>query len=173
MSLAPQTRELLAFLGKHPILRAQIAAGRDSTILYAGRLIQPAWMEIAEMKKSMPQLATKRTLPEVLETIGTPGCPFPNLLEWAKSLDALQPWEHNGFIGWRALSGIFASNARGSVSFVIGSGITRAEKVFAATEVAVLLRNPHVDEITRDLLEYYQSCIKSGRTDLNVSFIAA
>ena len=90
MSLAPQTRELLAYLGKNPMLRAQIAAGRDSTILYAGRLIQPAWMEIAEMK-TMPQLATKTTLPEVLEAIGTPAGPFPNLLEWAESLGRRQP----------------------------------------------------------------------------------
>lgn len=173
MSLAPETRALLGFLARNPLLRAQIAAGDNSTILYAGRLMRPAWMEIVEMKKMLPQLAAKKTLPEVLETILTPGAPFPNLLEWAKSLDALMPWEHNGFIGWRALSGIFASNARGSVSFVVGSGITKAEKVFAATEVSVLLRNPHIDEITRDLLEYYQSCIRAGRTDLNVSFIPA
>jgi hypothetical protein len=173
MSLAPQTRAFLGFLAKNPLLRAQIAAGMDSTILYAGQLIQPAWMEIADMKKVMPQLAAKKTLPEVLQTIRTPGAPFPNLLEWVKSLDSLTPWEHNGFIGWRALSGIFASNARGKVSFVIGSGVSKARKVFAATEVSVLTRNPHVDEITRNLVEYYQSCIRSGRTDMNLSFISA
>jgi hypothetical protein len=30
-------------------------------------------------------------------------------LVWAKSLDRLVPWEQNGFIAWRALSGIFAA----------------------------------------------------------------
>ena len=172
MPLLPQTRALLQFLNKNPRVRSQIAAGSNATILYAGRLIQPAWMEIEEWKKYLPQLATKKTLPDVLASIKLVGQPYSDLLQWAKSLDSLSPWEENGFIGWRALSGIFASNAQGSVSFVIGSGVTRKEKVFAATEVAVLARNPNIDEITRDLLEYYQRCIRAGRSDLCVSYVA-
>jgi hypothetical protein len=173
MSLLPQTRALLQFLRKNPAVRTRIAAGRNATVLYAGKLIQPAWMEILEIRRAHPEFATKKMLPEVLESIRLVGQPFPDLLLWAKSLDALQPWRYNGFIGWRALSGIFASNATGSVSFVVGRGVTRAEKVFAATEVGVLLRNPKVDDTTRDLLEYYQRCIKAGNSDLGVSFIGA
>lgn len=173
MLLLPQTRALLQFLNKNPSVRAQIAAVPNATILYAGRLIQPAWMEIEEWKKTLPQMATKKTLPDVLGSIKLSGQPYPDLLQWAKSLDNLAPWKYNGFIGWRALSGIFASNARGSVSFVIGSGVSRAEKVFAATEVSVLARNPNIDEIARDLLEYYQRCIKAGQSDLCVSYISA
>ena len=172
MALAPETKALLQFLQRNPHVRTQISAGRDATVLYAGHLIQPAWMEIAEMRRHMPQLATKKMLPEVLEAIHLTGLPFSNLLLWAKSLDNIQPWNHNGFIGWRALSGIFASNATGSVSFVVGSGVTKATKVFAATEVSVLARNPHVDEITRDLLAYFQRCIAAGQPNLNLSFIA-
>ena len=139
MPLLPQTKALLQFLNKNPLVRSQIAAPCDATILYAGRLIQPAWMEIEAWKRSMPQMATKMTLPDVLAGVKLLGQPFPDLLLWAKSLDSLSPWKDNGFIGWRALSGIFASNARGSVSFVIGSGVTRQDKVFAATEVAIFL----------------------------------
>jgi hypothetical protein len=172
MALAPETKALLQFLQKNPLVRAQISAKRDATVLYAGQLMRPAWQEIAEMRRQMPQLATKSMLPEVLEKIDLAGHPFATLLNWAKSLDNLQPWNHNGFVGWRALSGIFASNATGAVSFVVGSGITKATKVFAATEVSVLARNPNVDETTRDLLAYYQRCIAAGKSDLNLSYIA-
>lgn len=172
MPMLPQTRALLVFLNKNPALREQIAAKPHSTILYAGRLIKPAWKEIAEWKTSLPQLATKKTLPEVLEQIPVAGQAHPTLLAWVQSLDDLAPWAENGFIAWRAVSGIFASNAIGAVSFVIGSGISRANKVFAATEVAVLSRNPHIDEITRDLLQYYQRCLSAGKSDLCVSYIA-
>jgi len=41
----------------------------------------------------------------VLARIPTPG-PHPTLLAWAKAIDALQPWKDNGFVAWRALSGI-------------------------------------------------------------------
>lgn len=63
MSRLPQTKALALFLNKNPQVRAQIAATRAATVLYAGRLIHPAWMEIDEWKKSMPQMATKKTRP--------------------------------------------------------------------------------------------------------------
>jgi hypothetical protein len=173
MALLAETRELLSFLRRNPAVRDQIAAGPDATILYSGRLIKPAWREIEDLKLRYPYLRSRRTLPEVLRTIPLVAAPFPNLLDWAQSLDSLVPWNENGFIGWRALSGIFASNAVGAVSFVVGSGITVADKVFAATEVSVLLRNPQIDSTTRDLLEYYERCIKQKRADIGVSFIPA
>ncbi|MCV2357325.1 hypothetical protein LNV09_24560 [Paucibacter sp. B2R-40] len=114
MSMLPQTRALLQFLNKNPSVRAQISAVPDATLLYAGRLLQPAWLEIEEWKKTLPQLATKKTLPDVLAGIQLSGQPFPNMLHWAKSLDDLIPWKYNGFIGWRALSGISsATNSLG------------------------------------------------------------
>ncbi len=180
----PQTRELFVFLKNNPGVRARIAAPHNGTILYAGQILKPAWKEVADLKARLPQLASRRTLPEVLAAITLIGQPFTDLARWAQSIDALAPWPHpewrsNGYVAWRALSGIFASNARGAVSFVIGSGVTLGQqpgvqpKVFAATEVSVLLRNPHVDSTTRDLLEYYQRCIRSGQPDLSVTFIPA
>ncbi len=163
---------MLKFLSQNPAVRARIAALPDATILYAGQMIRPAWKEIDEMRLTMPQLRTKKTLPEILKSIPLVGQPFPTLHAWAESLDSIAPWEHNGFIGWRALSGIFASNARGAVSFVVGSGVVKATKVFAATEVSVMMRNPNVDEQTRDLLEYYARCIKENRSDMCLTFIA-
>jgi hypothetical protein len=173
MPLRPETRALLDFLRKHPLIREQIAAKPGATVLYAGKLIKPAWKEIAEWRIKNTELSTKQTLPDVLKGIKLSGQPFPSLLEWVKSIDSLGPWEENGFIAWRALSGIFASNATGSVSFVIGSEVKRQTKVFAATEAAVLARNPNVDKITKDLLDYYQRCIKAGKSDLCVSYISA
>lgn len=173
MALLPETRALFVFLRNNPAIRSRIAAPHDATILYAGNILKPAWREVAEMKRRLPQLASRKTLPDVLQQIALVGQPHPNLLQWAQSIDVLTPWRNNGWLAWRALSGIFASNARGAVSFVIGSGVTRADKVFAATEVSVLARNPHIDGTTRDLLAYYQRCIASGDPQLSVSFIPA
>ena len=172
MALHIETKALLQFLKNNPAIRSRIKSPPNMTILYAGRLNQAAWMEIKQMRTRYPQLLGRKMLPEVLESIQLVGAPFQNLLVWVQSLESLVPKEHNGFIGWRALSGIFASNAVGAVSFVIGSGITKEEKVFAATEVSVLLRNPHIDATTKDLLAYYQRCIQNKDPNLNLSFIA-
>lgn len=171
MALLQPTKDLLIFLRKNPALRARIAAPPNATLLYAGSFIRPMWQEIVQLKLSLPQMASKQILPDVLARIPTQGQPHPNLLAWAKALDGLAPWRENGFIAWRALSGIFASNARGTVSFCIGSKVTKSDKVFAATELAVLLRNPNIDAITRDMLEYYQRCVSSGQSDINIGFI--
>lgn len=161
------TRDLLSFLHKNPQVRARIAAPPNQTLLYAGNIFRPAWQEIARLKLHSREAASKQTLPDVLATILTPGQPHPNLLAWAKSLDPLLLWRENGFVAWRALSGIYASNAVGAVSFHIGSGVDRSDKVFAATEVPVLLRNPLIDPVTRDLLGYYQRCLQSGMAAVN------
>jgi hypothetical protein len=171
MALQPQTRELFVFLRRNRAVRDRIAAGPHATIIYSGQILKPAWKEVADMKLRYPALSGRKTLPEVLQSISLVGHPFPNLLEWAKSLDSMLPWRENGFLVWRALSGIFASNAVGAVSFVVGFGITHVDKVFAVTEVPVLLRNPRVDATTRNLLEYYQRCIAERRADIGVGFI--
>ena len=111
-------------------------------------------------------------LPDVLVSVKVHGHPYTDLLKWAQALDSQSPWQENGFIVWRALSGIFAANAVGAVSFLIGSGVTKNEKVFAATEIAVLARNPNVDAITKDILAYYQKCLQTKQPNMNFGFIA-
>jgi hypothetical protein len=171
MPLLQPTRDFLRFLRWNPATRTRIAAGANATLLYAGEFFRPVWQELEQLKLTSPEVASKEMLPDVLARIQTPGQGHATLLDWAKALDNLVPWQDNGFIAWRALSGIYAANAVGTVSIYIGSGITRGEKVFAVTELPVLLRNPNIDTVTRDILGYYQRCIQNGQTDINVGFI--
>jgi hypothetical protein len=171
MPLLQPTKDLLVFLQKNPTVRTRIAAPPNATLLYAGNFFRPIWQELEQLKRMNRDLASKRTLPEVLAGIPTPGQPHATLLAWAKSLDALTPWKENGYIAWRALSGIYASHAIGTVSFYVGSGISKSDKVFAATEVSVLMRNPNVDGVTKDVLQYLQRCIQSGQRAINFGFV--
>jgi hypothetical protein len=159
-------------LNQNPTVRAQIRAAPGRTLLYAGAFFRPIWQELLLLKQRDPQFAQKEMLPEVLARIHAHGMPHANLLAWAQALDTQQPWAENGFIAWRALSGIFASNVVGAVSFAIGSPVDAANKVFAATEVSVLARNPNVDATTRDLVDYFQRCIQTRQDHINVGFIA-
>jgi hypothetical protein len=169
MVLQPGTRALLSILHAQPALRWQIRAPRDRTLLYSGSFFRPVWKEIADAKRTRPELADKETLPEVLARLPVPGTTYPNLLAFVEDVE--QPWQPDGYTVWRALSGIFASNAEGRVSFQVGSGIGQA-KVFAATEVPVLLRNPKVDPVTKDLIAYFQRCVRSRQPHVNLGFIA-
>lgn len=173
MSLHDSTKNILKFLKNNSSVRVQICAAPDKTLLYAGKMIRPAWQELNDLKRTHALFADKEILPDVLRRIAISGQPYSSLLEWAWALDKIEPWKNNGFIVWRALSGIFAANAVGKVSFYIGSGITRSEKVFAATEISVLARNPNIDELTRDVLAYYQRCLKEKQSDMNFGFIVA
>jgi hypothetical protein len=173
MPMHATTRDFLSFLQKNPGLRARIRAPKDKTLLYAGSFFKPMWQEIADMKRSIPQLQDKVTLTEVLAAMPLHGAPFPHLLAWAERINSLQPWQDNGFVAWRALSGIFAANAVGSVSFQVGSGISKEAKVFAATEIAVLARNPNVDTVSKDMLGYYQRCLELKHPGMNAGYIAA
>lgn len=171
MPLTPETKQFLSFLRSNPNIRKLIAAPPNATVLYAGSFIRPVWKDLEALKLSSPQFAQKKMLPDALVSIGTPGTGHKTLLDWAKVLDAVQPWKENGFIAWRALSGIYASNAVGTVSFYIASGITKTDKVFAATELPVLLRNPNVAPITKDILSYYERCIQRGESAINFGFM--
>lgn len=173
MSLLQPTKDLLVFLRKNPTVRSQIAAPPNATLLYAGNFFRPIWLELEQLKRTNREVASKRMLPDVLAGIRTPGQPHATLLAWAKSLDSLAPWRENGYVAWRALSGIYASNAVGTVSFYVGSGITKPDKVFAATEVSVLLRNPNMDAVSMDVLHYYQRCIRAGQSAINFGFVGA
>lgn len=171
MSMLQPTKDLLKFLNSNPSVRARISAPPNATLLYAGNFFRPIWQDVLELKRANPDLSSKRTLPEVLSEIYIQRSGCPTLLHWAKSIDQLEPWKSNGFIAWKALSGIFASNAKGAVSFAIGSNITKNEKIFAATELTVLLKNPNVDTVTKDVLAYYQRCIEGGQTAINFGLI--
>jgi hypothetical protein len=173
MPIEQPTKLFLAFLQKNPTIRMQIRAAPGKTLLYAGAFFKPVWRELAELKRSNPQVADKEILPEVLARIFLTGQQFPNLLQWAQDLDRLPSWKENGFLAWRALSGIFASNAVGGVSFYVASGISKDEKVFAATEIGVLARNPNVDAVTKDVLAYYKRCVESKQANINFGFISA
>lgn len=172
MPLLQPTKDLLKFLQRNPGIRARIRAAPDKTLLYAGNFFRPVWRELADLKLTNPQVAAKQILPDVLAQIHLPGPAFGNLLAWAKDIDRLQPWKENGFIVWRALSGLFAANAVGAVSFCVGSQVSGDEKVFAATEIAVLARNPNVDPLTKDVLAYYQRCLLTKQSNMNFGFIA-
>ncbi|MBZ5560957.1 MAG: hypothetical protein LAP13_00895 [Acidobacteriia bacterium] len=172
MPLQQPTKDFLKYLKRNPAIRDQIRAAPGKTLLYAGRFFKPMWKEIEELKRGNPQAWDKQTLPDVLVRILTPGSGFNNLLLYTQDVEGRVPWKPDGFVVWRALSGIFAANASGAVSFQIGSGVKADEKVFAVTEVSVLLRNPNIDATTRDLLEYYVRCVQSKNADINVGQMA-
>lgn len=169
-ALQPATRALLAILQAQPSLRWQIRAGPDCTLLYSGGFFRPAWQEIADLRRDDPELAAKETLPEVLARLPVPGTTYPSLLAFVQDVE--HPWQPDGFVVWRALSGIFASNAVGRVSFQIGSGITPESKIFAATEIPVLLRNPRIDGMTKELLGYFQRCVQTRQPNINLGFLS-
>jgi hypothetical protein len=171
MALLNPTKEFLIFLQRNPAIRSKIAALHNATIVYAGNFFGPIWQKMDTLKRLNQNLASKQLLPDVLAKIQTPGQTHPTLLAWAKGLDSLTPWKENGFIAWRALSGIYASNAIGTISFCVGSGVAAKEKVFTATELPVLLRNPKVDAVTKDILAYYQRCLQNGQSAVNFGFI--
>jgi hypothetical protein len=58
------------------------------------------------------------------------------------------------------------------VSLCILSGVSPEEKVFAATEVSVMLRNPDVDAASKDRLECYKRCMLTKSSDINVAYIS-
>ena len=175
----PATKEFMRFLGQNPGIRSQIHAAPDRTLLYSGAFFRASYLEIKARKLTDPQVAEKEILPDVLARIHLPanlfpppGMPFPTLMAYVDHLERVVPKSPDQFMIWRALSGLFAANAVGKVSFWVGSNVDDS-KVFVATEIQVLLRNPKVDPITKDLLEYYLRCVQTGRTDMNVGFISA
>ncbi|WP_267359839.1 MULTISPECIES: hypothetical protein [unclassified Methylobacterium] len=181
MPLKNETKQFLSYLHNNPKIRQDIRAPSGKTLLYAGSFFKPVWKEIADQKKNNPAFADKYTLPDILGQITTHGVPHNNLLEYTQATEKAVPWKDDGFIIWRALSGIFASNASGPVSFYVGSGVKsmnssaqiEERKVFAVTEIGVLLRNDKVDPMTKDILSYFQRCVSSGNTDMNFAYTAS
>jgi hypothetical protein len=175
-----QTRDLLHFLHKNPIIRSNIKAPPDATLLYVGGFMRSMWLDI-QMRRhpcfADPAYASKWTLADALRKIPTPG-QHPTLEAWALHLDRLEPFEQNGYVAWRALSGIFCANAMGKVSFCVGTwdpadaDPRKRLKVFPVTEIPVLLRNPRIDPTSRQMLEFYDRCVKGGQAAINVGYIA-
>jgi hypothetical protein len=173
MALLVQTRAFLNFLQRNPDVRASVRAAPHKTLVYAGGFFKPIWRELADLKQSNPQIAEKDLLPDVCARVPLPAShPFLNLLEWVQHLDNLVPWKENGFIAWRALSGIYAANAVGAVSFYVGSWNPAEAKVFGSTELPVLARNPNVDANTKNLVAYYQRCLETKQAHIDFGFIA-
>lgn len=172
MGLNQETRELLIYLNKHPEIRNKIRAEHDQTLLYAGNFFKPIWKEIEDDRRALGLTYSKKILPDILARIRLLNAPYPTFKVWLEQLDKIQPWKKNGYVAWRALSGIFASNATGKVSFMIGSGVSKSNnKVFAVTEIHVLDRNPKIDAVTKDAIQYYLRCVRSKNSEINTGFI--
>lgn len=175
----PATKEFVRFLSRNPAIRHQIRAAPDKTLLYSGAFFRASYQEIKARKLVDPQVAEKETLPEVLARIPLPPAllpdaskAYPTLLDYVQDLEQHVPKDPDQFMIWRALSGIFAANAQGKVSFWVGGGVNQS-KVFVVTEIKVLARNPNVDPLVKDLLEYYLRCVENKNPDMNVGFISA
>jgi hypothetical protein len=173
------TKEFVRFLSRNPAIRKQIRAAPDRTLLYSGAFFRPSYMEIKSRKLTDPQLREKEILPDVLARIVVPANllpdprrAFPNLLAYVSDLELHVPKNPDQFMIWKVLSGIFAANAVGKVSFWIGGGVDHS-KVFVATELKVLMRNPNVDQVSKELMEYYLRCVQNKNADMNIGYISA
>jgi len=171
------TKEFLGFLSKNPGLRKQIAAPHDKTLVYAGKFfLRDSWKELEHMQARDRDKHDFVLVPTILKGMHPPQGTVigtQSMYEHLLMLDNLVPWQANGFIAWRAVSGIYASNASGKVRFYVGSGIRRATgplgeapKVLAATEVWVLIRNRNIDEASRDMVEYLARCVCTKQVDI-------
>jgi hypothetical protein len=169
VALQPGTRALLSILHAHPSLRWQIRGVPNRTLLYTASFFRSVWKEIADLKRTNPAVKSKETLLDVLDRLSVPGTSYSSLLAFVQDVD--HPWQPDGFTVWRALSGIFASNAEGAVSFQIGAGI-EASRLYTAAELPGLLRDPNVDAVTKDLLAYFQRCVQSRQPGVNLEFLA-
>lgn len=174
----PDTLAFVQYLNANRTVTSQIRAAADKTLVYAGTFgsgigSRPMWRDIALQKRSNPELRDKEMLPDVLARVRVPGTRFASLLQYIEDLESRVPWKPDGFKIWRVVSGIFAANAVGKVSFQIGSGVKATDKVFAATEVRALMRNPNIDPVAKDLLAYYERCVAGKQADINVGFVSA
>jgi hypothetical protein len=175
MRLHPKTQEFLRYLHNNPSIRSQIRAAPDKTLLYAGSFTMPMWKEILQTRARRPELADKQILIDVLARIRAPDTRHMHLLAYVEEVEKTVTKEgcsDNTQVIWRTLSGIFAANAEGAVSFQVGQDVT-ADKVFATTEVNVLMRNPKVDSLTKDVLGYYKRCLDQKQTAVNFGLIRA
>jgi hypothetical protein len=171
MPLLQDTKDFLVFLRNNPVLRKRIAADRDKTLIYAGSFFKPVWRELDELRKKSTE-QNFQLLPDVLHRLPPPPGAPGSLKTYVEALtdQSRMPWRDNGFIIWRALSGIYASNAVGKVYVYAGSGITK-EKVLAITEINVLARNPNIDAVSLEIIRYLQNCVRTRKADINFGYM--
>ena len=168
MPLQPATRSFMIYLQQHPEVRSRIKAERDKTLLYAGDFGSPIWLQLETYKRQHP--GAIQLLHDVLQSIAAPPGSHGNMKDHVDDLTRKIPPRDQSVI-WKALSGIFASNAEGTVYFSVGSHVTPDKKVFASTEIAVLLRNPNISSVSRELVEYYRRCVQTKTSDINTGFM--
>jgi hypothetical protein len=180
MPLLSETRSFFNYLQKNRELRDRIKAGRDKTILYAGdgfptlggKGFTPNWRDLQDHQKQRPGVV--ETLHDVLRKLPAQPPNVGTLQSYAERL-AGQERRMNGAraerVIWRALSGIFASNAQGTVWFLVGSHVNSDTKVFALTEVPVLRKNPNISLESKDMLEYYVRCIQRRDPDIGGGYL--
>jgi len=172
MPLLPETRAFLVFLQQNKNIRDRIKAGRDKTLLYAGDIFAPAWRDIKALQSKQPD--SVEILEDVLAKLPAPPPHLGMLKRYVQDL-AQKERATNGArserVVWRALSGIFASNAEGKVWFYVGSNVDAATKVFALTEIAVLKRNPKISPESQDMLAYFERCARSKNPGMNAGYL--
>ncbi len=173
--LAQETKDFLSYLQKNPAVRSRIKAPRDKSLFYAGRFFKPIWKEIADAKRGNAAMDGLWTLPDALAQIPAPqgGGTMKEFVEnLTEGTAAKLAWEPDGFTIWRALSGIFASNAEGKVYFCVGSGIDKG-KVLAITEIGVLSRNAKIHPDSAEVVSWLQKCVREKNPEVNFGFVPA
>jgi hypothetical protein len=168
MPIQPQTRNFLIYLQQNKGVRDLIRAERNKTLLYAGEFSGPIWSQVESFQRKHP--GAVQILPDVLRSIPAPTGHVGTLKDHVEALTSRVP-STDRLVIWKALSGIFASNAEGTVYFSVGSGVDPKDKVFPSTEISVLMRNPRVSAVSRQLVEYYQRCVREKKTDMNTGFM--
>jgi hypothetical protein len=153
---------------QHKEVRNRIRADRNKTLVYAGSFFAPIWRELELFQLKNP--GTVQVLPDVLKKIPAPPGYAGTLKDHVEALTRKIP-PNEGMMIWKALSGIFASNAEGTVYFSVGSGVGAKDKVFPSTEISVLSRNLNISSEARQMVEYYQRCVREKRTDMNAGFL--
>lgn len=168
MAIQPLTRDFLTYLQQSKGVRDRIRAERNKTLLYAGEFSGPIWAQVETFQRNHP--GAVQILPEILRSIPAPTGHGGTLKDHVDALTSKVP-SGDQLVIWKALSGIFASNAEGTVYFSVGSGVDPKDKVFPSTEISVLLRNPRISTVSRQLVEYYQRCVREKKTDMNTGFM--
>lgn len=183
MAYQQNTYAFFTYLRENKSVRDQIKAAPGKTLLYAGSFNGPIWKELERLKRTDPAYANKETLADVLGQLPSHIPAHSNLFASVNAVVAGVPPDPDGFHIWRALSGIFAANASGQVSFSLGRdvakvvnasghGVAKGSSVFAATEIHVLARNRNLDPVTKEIVEYMLRSIRAGKADLNFGYIA-
>ena len=185
--LQAPTKGLLSWLGRNPGFRAQIKAPPNQTVAYCGDFSgQAAFLRLLRLQLQDPRTNDFVTLNNVMKRLAVPQDLFkavglvtpPGVRTLADLVGHLTgeagpakvPWQPDGFVIWRALSGILMQQATGRVRLLIGDAPAPGEKVFYKTEMFVLDRNPHIDPWSRGAVQALRAQITAksipGRVEM-------